>query len=65
MTKDAYTIPEFCKRHGLSRGAYYLLRQRGQGPIEMRLGRSVRISVEAAEYWRRRMEEPSAEEAVA
>lgn len=53
---DAYSIDEFCKRHGISRAKYYLLRGENRTPREMKIGSRVLISVEAAADWRRRME---------
>ena len=59
---DAYSIPKFCERHGgISRSHYYDLRAEGRAPREMRVGKRVLISVEAAREWRRRMEAESAE----
>jgi len=55
MEKDAMTIAEFCRRHGISRGMYYKL-PRDQRPTEMRVGRRVLITREAAEAWRRHRE---------
>jgi len=51
---DAYTIPEFCHAHRISRAHYYVLRRRGLGPDEAALlGRKI-ITKEAAARWRRR-----------
>ena len=52
----AFKIPEFCTAYRISRSLYYSLRSEGRGPRTMTLGRSQRISHEAAEEWRRRME---------
>ena len=60
MERDAFTINEFCQRHGLSRGSYYNLEKAGQGPRTIRFGTTVRISREAAEDWRRAMEATNA-----
>jgi hypothetical protein len=48
----AYSIPEFCKAHNISVAHYYVLKQRGLGPVEMQLGRRRLISREAAVAWR-------------
>jgi hypothetical protein len=48
----AFTIPEFARLHGFSPAYYYILRARGEGPQEMRLGRRVLVSREAAARWR-------------
>ena len=47
------TIPEFCRRKNISEPHYFKLRQRGLGPREVRLGRSVRITPEAEAAWDR------------
>ena len=60
LDRDAFSIPEFCRRHGLSRGHYYNLRNLGQAPREMRLGSRVLIAVEEAKRWREHMTEPAA-----
>jgi hypothetical protein len=54
--RDAYSIDEFCRRHGISRGTYYNLKTRGLGPREARAMSRVIISVEAAADWRRQRE---------
>ncbi len=59
----AYTIDTFCRTHEISRSEYYLLRKRGLAPAEIRLGRKVLISVEAAAKWRERMEQATREAA--
>lgn len=59
----AFTIRGFCAAHGISLPSYFKLRKLGLGPTEMRLGDSVRISVEAAAEWRRARENPEASEA--
>jgi len=51
-----YTITTFCKAHELSEPYYRQLRKKGLGPREMRLGRKVLISQEAAADWRRMKE---------
>jgi hypothetical protein len=49
---DAYSIPEFCRRHGICRGTFYNLRAAGAGPREKRVMSRVLISTEAAREWR-------------
>jgi hypothetical protein len=49
---DCYSIVEFCNRHRITRQFYHRLRNRGLGPREMRLGRRVLITKEAAAAWR-------------
>jgi hypothetical protein len=53
---DCFTICEFCSRHRISERLYYLLREQGRGPAELRLGTKVLISKEAAARWRRAIE---------
>ena len=49
---DAYTIPEFCSQHRFSRQGYYNLPLEDR-PDEIRIGKRVLISREAAARWRR------------
>ena len=57
--RDSYSIQEFCRRHNISNGTYYNLRDRGQGPREGRAMKRVLISKEAAADWRRQIETTS------
>jgi hypothetical protein len=50
----AYTIPEFCAAHRISRAQYYVLRNKGLGPDETRLLGKVIITEESAARWRKR-----------
>jgi hypothetical protein len=43
----AFTIAEFCGRQQISVASYYYLKKRGLGPIEMRAGKTLRISPDA------------------
>ncbi len=52
----ALTIKEFCDLHRISVAFFYVLRQRGEGPVEMHVGSRVLISHEAAADWRRSRE---------
>ncbi len=54
--KDAFSILEFCSRHGLSSGLYYILKRKGLGPREFRVQSRILISKEAASDWRRARE---------
>jgi len=56
MDKLAFSVPEFCVSHGISRSGFYNLLLRGDGPNVMRGGRRIVISREAAEEWRRARE---------
>jgi hypothetical protein len=59
----AYTIREFCRAHGISICTYYELKKQNLAPAEMRMGRVVRISTEAAAAWRQARESPDVAEA--
>jgi hypothetical protein len=61
----AYTIREFCQAHGISVPTYYELKKQNLGRAEMRIGRIVRISREAAVAWRHARENPDEAEAKA
>jgi hypothetical protein len=54
--RAAYTIPEFCDAHRISRAHYYNLKRLGEGPDEARAGDRVFITMEAAARWRRQRE---------
>jgi len=58
-TSDVYTVSEFCQRHRIARGTLYNLWKRGDGPAFIKAGASVRITMQAVEDWRRRMEDKS------
>ena len=53
---DAYSIAQFCRRHGISEAFYHKLRALGLGPVTMRVGARILISREAAAAWRRQRE---------
>ncbi len=57
---SAYTIPEFCDAHRISRTHFYELAKLGKVPRLMKLGRRTLISAEAAADWRRDMERETA-----
>jgi excisionase family DNA binding protein len=52
----AYSVKEFCRQHGISRGLFYMLLRSGRGPRVMKIGRRTLIAAEAAAEWRQRME---------
>jgi hypothetical protein len=56
VPRAAFTIKEFCDAHRISPAMYFKLRDAGLGPREMRAGRRVTISLEAATDWRRARE---------
>jgi hypothetical protein len=49
---DAFSIEEFCRRHGISPQLFYKLKPQGLMPPTFRLGTRVLISREAAARWR-------------
>ena len=54
------SVAEFCHQHGISRGTFYKLLGEGRAPKAVKIGRRTLISSEAAEEWRRRMEQEAA-----
>lgn len=61
----ASSIPEFCKRHGISESYYFVLKRKRRHPKEMHVGRRVLISDESAAEWRKAQEEAETSEATA
>ena len=56
VPKAAFSVPEFCEAHRISRALFYALKKEGDGPVTMKVrGRTI-ISNESAADWRRRME---------
>jgi predicted DNA-binding transcriptional regulator AlpA len=51
------SIPAFCSDNGISRSLLYRLVKEGRGPRLTKISRRTLISAEAAEQWRRRMEQ--------
>jgi hypothetical protein len=49
---DAFSIPDFCRRHRISESFYHKLKNQGLGPATMRVGKRVLISRDAAKRWR-------------
>ncbi len=56
MGRAAFSVAEFCREHGISRGLFYNMLREGRGPHVIKAGRRTLISHEAAAEWRRRME---------
>lgn len=60
VNDDLMTIREFCQANKVSQSFYYLMRKRGEGPREIRLGGNiagkVMISRKAAAKWRKQHE---------
>ena len=54
-----YSVADFCRGHGISRGLFYRLLREGRGPNIIKAGRRTLISQDAAKEWRRRMEHES------
>ena len=55
------SIADFCKRNGISRSTYLIIRAEGRGPREMRISANrIGISPEAEADWRRAREEEAA-----
>ncbi len=48
------TIEQFCNAHQISRAFFNLLRQRGEAPTFMQVGRRILITAEGAAEWRKR-----------
>jgi hypothetical protein len=47
---DAFSVAEFCRRHGISLQLFYKLKD--QMPVTMRVGTRVLVSKESAARWR-------------
>ncbi|RWN95178.1 MAG: AlpA family phage regulatory protein [Mesorhizobium sp.] len=60
---EAYSIPEFCAAHRISRASFYNLINDGKAPRTMKVGTRVLISKEAAADWRKACEAASTSEA--
>jgi len=58
---DAFSIPQFCRRHNISESFFHKLQRGGLGPRTMRIGARTLISAEAATAWRRAREAASTE----
>lgn len=56
----AFTVPQFCAAHSISRALFYALAREGRAPAIIKAGRRTLISAEAAARWRRDMEAASA-----
>lgn len=51
-----YSIPEFCKAHGISQALYFRICKDGLGPEIFKVSSRTLISFEAAARWRAMME---------
>ena len=63
MDAQAYSIPQFCSAHSISRALFYLLLKGGRAPAVMKVGRRTLISADAAAAWRKRMESETLKQA--
>jgi hypothetical protein len=59
----AYSVPEFCTAHRISRALFYLLQRDGRAPAVIKAGRRTLISAESAARWRAAMEAATQETA--
>lgn len=49
------SVDQFCERYGITKRWYFTLRERGEGPAEVRIGaRKIRITEAAAAAWEAR-----------
>lgn len=60
IEKHAFSVPEFCAAYSIGRAKLYRMLKAGEGPRIMKVGRKTIISKEAAEEWRRNIEEKTA-----
>jgi hypothetical protein len=51
------SIAEFCEHNRISEAHYYVMKQNGDGPREIHVGKRVLISPEAESAWRKAHEE--------
>src|SRR5262245_19723406 len=59
LEPDCYTIEEFCERHRISAPYYFKLKKQGLTPAEIRFGKKILITKEAAARWRQEREAAS------
>jgi hypothetical protein len=57
----ALSIPEFCESFGISEAFYFKLKRQGLGPVEMKVGQRILISLEATAAWRAQREAAAAD----
>ena len=53
---DVHNIESFCDANGISMSHYFVLKRKGKGPREMKVGKRVLITPEAEAAWRRARE---------
>lgn len=54
ITGQIFTITQFCDDHQISRGFFNVLKQRGEAPAFIKVGRRVLITTAAVDEWRNR-----------
>lgn len=59
ITKQSFSVQEFCNLNSISRAKFYLLIKECKAPKMMKIGRRRLISAESALNWRLRMEAES------
>jgi len=48
------SVEQFCNAHQISRAFFNLLKQRGEAPAYMQVGRRILVTAEGAAAWRKR-----------
>ena len=61
VSRFALSISEFCESFGISEAFYFKLKRKGLGPVEMKVGQRILISLEATAAWRVQREAAGAE----
>jgi hypothetical protein len=56
---DSFTLDDWCRRNGISRSMFYVLKEQGKAPATFNIGRRVMVSKEANRAWRRQRERAS------
>lgn len=56
MTKEAYSVAQFCDAFNITKPTFYRLLKTDNAPLTFRIGRRLLISKESVDKWRRRME---------
>lgn len=49
--QSTFSIPEFCKAHGISRATFYNMLKEGSAPLTVKIRSRRLIPTEAAERW--------------
>jgi hypothetical protein len=49
-----FTVDEFLRSHKISRGKFYQMKKKGEGPDMIEIGRKRLIPAESAAAWRKR-----------